>query len=292
MQIFKNIAAYLDALHIPHDGVEDLFVFRIEDYTDCMPKEMEAFRKDFFQVTFGMGHHMDIKVGAASYTPIQSMLSFATPYHVKSWKVNAIQPNAVSYMVLFQPSALQPSYRGIDLFKNYQFFNLNSKPAISLSEAESTEMKNLMQTLASEFKNGTTPVVSAYLSIILEKTNTYFKSPNAKIMFSNRAEEIAFQFENLLKEYSNYRLRLGDYAEMLHISTAYLSEAVKKATGKSAKAITTEILILNAKALLTQYEDTIAAIAERLGFYDVSNFVKFFKKNTGYTPKAFQKLTT
>lgn len=36
MQIFKNIAAYLDALHIPHDGVEDLFVFRIEDYTDCL----------------------------------------------------------------------------------------------------------------------------------------------------------------------------------------------------------------------------------------------------------------
>lgn len=293
MKVYKSIAAFLEVMNIPlKNKVTDIFIFKMEDYLNFMPTEMEAYRKDCFQVTFGLGHNVAINVDSSKYVPIEKMISFSTPYHIKSFKVKSLHKNALSYMILFTPSALSTSYSNLDLFRKYQFFNLNSKPAISLSEKEAMVIEKLMNEMHKEFINkneSTDAIVKAYLTIILEKTNLFFKSPSANILFSNRAEEIAFQYENLLKEKSNYKLRLGDYASLLHISATYLSEAVKKATGKSAKSMASEMLVLKAKGELLQKKDTIATISDHLGFNDTSNFVKFFKTNTGLTPNQYRK---
>lgn len=294
MKTYSTISEFLDALNVNHGReVDDFFIFRIEDYFHRMPMEMDAYKKDFFQITYGEGHNMDIRINSSSYNPVERMLSFSTPYHVKSWKVKDVHKDSLSYMVLFKPAALDPLFHGLDVFKNYRFFNLNSVPAIKFSEEDGAVIENLLATLQEEFNNlktiGSKKILSAYLSIILEKTNLFFNSPDSNIIYSNRAEEIAFEFENLLKQKCNYQLHLGDYAGMLNISTTYLSEAVKKATGKSAKSIATDMLILQAKSLLLQNKDTVAAIAENIGFNDASNFVKFFKSNTNITPTQFRK---
>ncbi len=294
MDVFKTIPEYLNALNIPHDSdVRDIFIFKIEDYVHLMPKQMAPCRRDFFQITYGRGHNMNIKVNNTQYTPVESMLSFTTPYHLKSWKVHTINPDSVSYMVMFKPDFIDSSYGGLSLFKDYSFFNMNTRPVISLSGKETDVIENLMCNLLEEFEErrttGSTTILSAYLSILLEKTNRMFQHTDAKIVFPSRKEEITFRFENLVKEKVNYRLHLEDYAEMLHISKSYLSEAIKVSTGKTAKAIASDILVLHAKALLRQNQGTLAAIAEQLGFEDSSNFIAFFKKNVGCTPNQFRK---
>ena len=295
MIIFKTIPEYLQALNVPYEGdVGDFFVFRIEDYEELMPKKMEAYKKDFFQITYGKGHNIEIKINESAYNPIERMLSFSTPFHMKSWKLNKLYKDSLSYMILFKPEVIGNLYIALDLYKNFRFFNFNSKPTILLSDQEGVIIENLIKALFEEFQNkdesaGSRNIISAYLSIILEKTNGLFDSHDSKIIHFNRAAEIAFKFENLLKQNSNYQLHLGYYADQLNISTTYLSESIKKATGKSAKSVATEILVLNAKSLLLQQEVTIASIAESIGFNDPSNFIKFFKTNTGYTPHQFRR---
>jgi AraC-like DNA-binding protein len=47
--------------------------------------------------------------------------------------------------------------------------------------------------------------------------------------------------------------------------------------------------LIEAKRYLLHTDNTINEIAEILLFSDASNFVKYFKKNTGFTPAQFRK---
>ncbi|MEM6380807.1 MAG: helix-turn-helix domain-containing protein, partial [Bacteroidota bacterium] len=88
---------------------------------------------------------------------------------------------------------------------------------------------------------------------------------------------------------AHYKSRLSDYASQLNISKVYLSEVVKKTTGKPAKVLMQEMVIYKAKTLLKQSNNPIATIAYELGFEDASNFVKYFKGQVGITPSAYRK---
>jgi len=294
LQQFHTIADYLAEIGIEDQfNTEELFIYRIEDYFGNQQVEMKPYRHDFFEITYGYGHDVDIRVGDKSFNPTDGLLSFTTPHNISSWKINGFKDDSIGFMILFKPSFLNHTYHTIDLYRKFHFFNINSTPAISAPKQESDAIVGLMKAMLKEFEGDLTEpkknILAAYLTIILEKTNTLFQSPNSRVIFSNRAEEIAFRFETLLKEKVNYQLHLSDYASDLNISANYLSEAVKKATGKSAKQMAQEFLTLYAKSQLLLSTETIAVVADSLGFFDASNFVKYFKKRTGKTPAQFRK---
>ena len=151
---------------------------------------------------------------------------------------------------------------------------------------------NIMQSLLLEFENDQRSgdsILAAYLTILLEKIKQFYVHKKALNGFTSRAEEIAFLFENVVKEKATHKMKIADYASQMNLSAAYLSEAIKCATGKTPLSIIREYIILEAKGLLTQTNKTIAVISTELGFDDTSNFVKYFKKSTGITPHTFRK---
>lgn len=78
------------------------------------------------------------------------------------------------------------------------------------------------------------------------------------------------------------------YARMLNISTPYLNECVKNATGHSVSAHIQERVVLEAKRLLYHSGRSIKEIAGELGYEDYSYFTRLFAKVTGTTPLAFR----
>jgi AraC-like DNA-binding protein len=48
-------------------------------------------------------------------------------------------------------------------------------------------------------------------------------------------------------------------------------------------------VLLEAKRLLAHSTASVAAVAHQLGFSEATNFVKFFRRNAGVTPKAFRQ---
>ena len=133
-------------------------------------------------------------------------------------------------------------------------------------------------------------IIRSYLTIMLFEAKRMFIDGEVKSVANSRFEEITYQFETLIMQTKSKKQKLEYYAGKLNFSPIYLAECVKKATGKTAKQIITEYLILESKSLLNQSTRTINDIAFQLGYNDTSNYIAFFKKNTGNTPSQYRKL--
>lgn len=131
-------------------------------------------------------------------------------------------------------------------------------------------------------------IVRSLLQILLYKIKRITKNDEG-IVSMNRYDAIMAKFEQLIHAGSNTFLEVNEYASRMNLSPVYLSECVKKATGKSAQKVIIDYKVLSAKALLHQNNRSIAEVAEILGFNEVPNFNQFFKRNTGMTATQFRK---
>lgn len=81
---------------------------------------------------------------------------------------------------------------------------------------------------------------------------------------------------------------VAPYAARLGCSEKSLTRAALLVTDRSAKSVLTERLVLEARRLLAHTLLPVAAIGDQLGFAEATNFVKFFRRETGLTPGAFR----
>lgn len=121
-----------------------------------------------------------------------------------------------------------------------------------------------------------TLVASQYLSEA-KTTNNY-----------SRFEVITKSFKSSLAHHFMKIKSPMAYAQQLNISTPYLNECVKTATGHPVSYHIHQRIILEAKRLLYHSSKSIKEIAGELGYDDYSYFTRLFVKNTGMTPLAFR----
>ncbi len=82
--------------------------------------------------------------------------------------------------------------------------------------------------------------------------------------------------------------QVGPYASRLGYSQKSLDRACRAASAMTAKRVIVEHIILEAKRLLAHSDLTVVSISHRLGFDEATNFVKYFKRETGTTPAQFR----
>ncbi|GAA4323290.1 AraC family transcriptional regulator [Mucilaginibacter gynuensis] len=142
---------------------------------------------------------------------------------------------------------------------------------------EQTE-KKMYHTLVKESCN---LLVGLFISQYLAGTTSYDKL--------SRPEQITKAFRTILDQYFVSAKRPADYAQKLNISTPYLYECVKNATGFSVSYHIEQRVILEAKRLLYYSDRSVKQIAAELGFNDYPYFTRLFAKVTGMTALAFRK---
>lgn len=104
-----------------------------------------------------------------------------------------------------------------------------------------------------------------------------------------RSEVIMSNFKFLLDEKFAAEKNPRYYAERLNISTAYLNECAKKATGNTVSYHIQERIMLEAKRLLFHSSKSVKEIAHHLGYEDHSYFSRLFNRSTGMTALMFRK---
>lgn len=97
------------------------------------------------------------------------------------------------------------------------------------------------------------------------------------------------RFKNEVEQHFSNTRDAKDYAVKLAISYKHLNEVCKAVTGKTAKTFIDEYVCLEAKRRLVITDLSSKEIAYDMGFEEPTNFVKFFKRNTGITPVEFRK---
>ncbi|MBG6234728.1 AraC-like DNA-binding protein/mannose-6-phosphate isomerase-like protein (cupin superfamily) [Pedobacter sp. CAN_A7] len=78
------------------------------------------------------------------------------------------------------------------------------------------------------------------------------------------------------------------YAQVLNISTPYLNECVKNATGHSVSYHIQQRIILEAKRLLYHSDKSVKEIASELGYDDYPYFSRLFTKVSGMSALSFR----
>lgn len=128
-------------------------------------------------------------------------------------------------------------------------------------------------------------LVYIYLSIVEEE----MKKMNEKDVIADRQELLFTRFLGLLEQNNGKLRKINEIAELMNITPKYLSSSLKKVSGKNAQYW---VHLTTTKAIIHQLKYTdksIKEIAFGLGFPDLSFFGKFFKKQTGMSPKEYRK---
>jgi AraC family transcriptional regulator of adaptative response / methylphosphotriester-DNA alkyltransferase methyltransferase len=110
-----------------------------------------------------------------------------------------------------------------------------------------------------------------------------------------RQEEITSRYLNaldnhladLVEERTSDMKEINEIATLLHVHPTYLSNTIKRTTGRSACYFYEYKIIDIAKSLLEQNAKSITDIAHLLT-YDPSNFTKFFKAYVHKTPTHYR----
>lgn len=110
-------------------------------------------------------------------------------------------------------------------------------------------------------------------------------APQSAYVSERRMAEQMLQY--MQEHYSE--LTQQQLAQQFCMSTSAASQMIKKYTGKNYSAHLLDLRIQKAQELLQTTDESIAQIAERVGYNDYFYFVKVFKKATGISPSVYRK---
>ena len=97
------------------------------------------------------------------------------------------------------------------------------------------------------------------------------------------------RFMDLLSRHHQQERQVQFYADKLCVTPKYLSMVVKEYSGKSPSDWICEYVIAEAKSLLHYSHLSAQEVAFRLNFPSQAAFGKYFKQNTGMSPREYTK---
>ena len=111
-----------------------------------------------------------------------------------------------------------------------------------------------------------------------------------KMQKSPSAQQLVNRFQNaVVKHYTESR-KVEYYADLLCLSPKYFGSLIKEQTGITASVWISRYVIAKAKTLLHYRKHlSIQQISYELGFQDPAAFTRYFKTNTGLSPKEYRE---
>ena len=224
----------------------------------------------------------------------QTVVSFAPGQTVGFEPIEGTPPKSIG--LLFHPDFLLHTPLAQKI-KRYTFFLYEAHEALHLSAEERLVIYDCLMRIRTElqhpidrfFKDLVISNIELLLDYCLRFYTRQFITRN-EMNFNTMA-----RFEQYLNEYldSDDLAERGIpsvkyFADKIYLSPNYFGDLVKKETGKSAQEYIRLKMISVAKEKLLNYDKNITQVAYSLGFQYPQHFVRFFKRETGYTPKEFR----
>ncbi len=227
-----------------------------------------------------------------------------TLYVLRPWTVRSIhkQDQWHGYVIMFTSEFVAKRSVHSDPMREYPFYRKGAQPLIHIAPADVAELYSQFELIDREFNSSNRAKADrldlAYhlLQALLIKERQIYRQALSAIEYSQPISLVE-RFQSLLQMYylpdpnqdSPVLLTVHEAADRLHIHPHYLSDILKKYTGKTALQHIRERTVFEAQNLIRNTDLTVAEIGYRLKFEDPSNFTKFFKSVTGITPRAYRE---
>jgi len=236
-----------------------------------------------------------LRYGRNKYDFEEGVLQFIAPHQVVSSN-NSHTASSYGFFLVFHPDLIRNFELGKEI-RNYHFFNYSVHEALHLSKKEENILIGIVENLKAELDTNidkhSQNVLVSNLQLLLNYAQRFYE--RQFITRTNSSSDVISKVETLIQEFYEQGLQVEQgtpspeyFAKKVHYSTAYLSDLLKKETGKSTKDHIDEHLIELAKTALAQSNKSIKEIAYSLGFNYPHYFSRLFKKKTGETPNAYR----
>ena len=235
-------------------------------------------------ITEGVGEHI---VDFKSYSYQRGSVLLIGQNQTHSWVKNE---NVSGFLLLFTEQFLIKNQINLlsTSFTNGYYRSLY-KPVIRLQEQGFDSYLRLVNLIFEEFQNSNpinkTEILQNLLRTALLKIQSYsskeFKEVDYEVL------SLFIRFQRILEQNISNTRNAKDYCAYLNVSYRKLNESCVILTSKTVKSFIDSFILLEAKRLLSVRENNTSEIADILGFSEVTNFTKFFKKHTEITPKQF-----
>lgn len=172
------------------------------------------------------------------------------------------------------------------------FYGHKGVPRIVLSENDLRKLELLFNVFLEEYDEADDNLKSEMLRTMLKrlivKLTRLYKN-QVRLEMLEDVDLDAIRNFNLLVEKNFRKLhQVQDYSALLHKSPKTISNLFSKHGGKSPLEVIHDRLLLEAKRLLMYTDKTTKEIAYELGFSDIPNFSRFFKKSTQLSPSNYR----
>jgi AraC family transcriptional regulator, transcriptional activator of pobA len=164
---------------------------------------------------------------------------------------------------------------------------------ISLREEETAEYETLLKQLLMEQNKpfalyGKKSALQYLLMLLLIKLERKGRELTLTNPNENSDKKLYFRFLHLLEEQYNNQHDIIYYAGQLATIPRRLTDVVRQFSGKSAKQLIVERILVEAKRLLNYTDSNIKDITYHLGYDDPGYFCRIFKNQTGLTPNEYK----
>lgn len=186
--------------------------------------------------------------------------------------------------VAFCRTCLDPvRYR--DLLAPFERVRRGAAPVVKLPAARQQYVLDLLVELAREHSAGAPmPIVAeSLLALVLAEVA---RASTAEAPLG--APSIVAQALGVIEARCLGPLSLTEVARAVRRSPAYLTTAVRQATGRTVVEWIIDGRMAEARRRLAETDEYVDMIAERVGYADPSHFVRLFRRHHGVAPAAWR----
>ncbi|KAF2082272.1 helix-turn-helix domain-containing protein [Flavobacterium sharifuzzamanii] len=191
-------------------------------------------------------------------------------------------------IIFFKPNFFLENQANVFFLAQYDFFENSHSHLSQLTNTDEDKFKrifNLIKEASAGKSKHQASILRSYLYILIYEIDAIQKEEASAEVQNTLFEKFK---ELLFKDFLNFR-SVQHYADELNVSRKYLSEVIKKFSGKTASDWINEMVILEAKVLLQNKNMSINQISDMLHFSDQSVFGRFFKNYEGISPLEYRK---
>lgn len=126
--------------------------------------------------------------------------------------------------------------------------------------------------------------------IIKEWVRCFGEASKMVVKYQMIDDKLVYRIGKYVVVHVDEKLSLESVAEGVYLNPSYVSHIFKKITGMNFTDYMAEVKVDRAKVLLRDNRIKIYDVAATVGYSDAEYFAKTFKKKTGYSPTAYQKM--
>jgi AraC-like DNA-binding protein len=261
-----------------------LHINRIEEYRDKVNLPVPPHRKTVHDCMFLTKGYAVRTKGIDKYKFKENQVFFQPALQISSHE--QLSEDAAGFYVHFSPEIFDK--QSFNYLNNFPFLEVFGNPIVTIPQSERKSIVNIFERikeLYNNFSHSDLDLVSWYLMALMTEVKKYVIADKEDI--NNHSTYIVIQYKNSLTQHIYEKQSVKDYADLLNITPNHLNKCVNTVLQKTAQQLLKEMIIVEAKFLLRYSDFSISEISYNLGHQTPSNFIRFFKMNTGLTPKEF-----